>query len=342
MTQLFKYLGDPSHTLEMKIVTDSQASIVIMQNIQKIIGMKDLLKTNIDVTMELNEMRKQKLNLKRELCKVKSHVLEEEAENEFYWKVNNEADELATSAREMVSKGKLTAFPPPFFKGTKVMYMVDGEYRTDKLREGVKDSITRNEMKEFLRRKYDWTERIFSTIDCDAHKSAIGKFNSVVQVTIHKQVYGWLATQVRKSRESRSITTTCLLCDGVNDLQHMYCCKNEEVRKFWKRELGSIRTQLQKLMDSQASEAIMIGVSGVGNNNIEVYRREFVTREIVQKALIAQESIGWLHVMHGRLAQEWQTVWMQEAQDNCSGDISCKVAAIMLNNGLAIWRNRII
>ncbi len=67
ITQLFHFLGDPGHTVEMKIVTDSQASIIIMQNIQQTIGMSKLLKTDIDVAMELLEVRKQNLNIKREL-----------------------------------------------------------------------------------------------------------------------------------------------------------------------------------------------------------------------------------------------------------------------------------
>ncbi len=90
-------------------------------------------------------------------------------------------------------------------------------------------------------------------------------------------------------------------------------------------------------MDTQASEAIITGVSGIGENDLVVYQREFVTREVVRKAISAQDGIGWRHFRYGRLAQSWKKVWSDEDLNKGCGDISNKVAALMLNYGLAIW-----
>ena len=195
-------------------------------------------------------------------------------------------------------------------------------------------------MKEYLCRKYDWTNKTFSAIDWEAHKSAIGTFNSVVQVTVHKLIHGWLATQKRKSRERSSITPTCLLCDRVNDAQHMFCCPHEEVKAFRKMELCNLRTHLQRLMDTQASEAIIMGESGEGETDLVVYRSEIVMREVVHEAISAQDGIGWRYFRYGRLARSWKKVWSDEELTKGCGDISSKVAALMLNYGLAIRRKQ--
>ena len=76
------------------------------------IGIKDFLRSDMDVLMELARMRKLNGYSHLEIHKVKSHISVDEAEDEKYWAVNEEADALATIARDKIKQGEMN-FPYP-------------------------------------------------------------------------------------------------------------------------------------------------------------------------------------------------------------------------------------
>ena len=58
MEHLYTLWGPPKHKITLEVVTDSQASLIIMDNMNNIVGMNDVLRPDVDVAMELARIRK--------------------------------------------------------------------------------------------------------------------------------------------------------------------------------------------------------------------------------------------------------------------------------------------
>ncbi len=99
LTRLENQWGRPRHGIQVTLITDSQASIDIMDNIPNMMGIKDTLKPEMDVALELYQQREVHPWVKWHISKVESHIEEEEAMDIFQWECNKLVDEEATKAR---------------------------------------------------------------------------------------------------------------------------------------------------------------------------------------------------------------------------------------------------
>ena len=88
---LLQLLGIPLWDLSVTVVTDSQASIDIVQNCGSVGGLKDVLRPEYDVASELHRLRG-RLEFSHEVIKVRSHISVEEAPDESHWMINDMAD----------------------------------------------------------------------------------------------------------------------------------------------------------------------------------------------------------------------------------------------------------
>ena len=105
--------------ITMVLITDSKASIQIMENVIKCKGIKDTLRADMDVALEVHRYRVLNKWINREVVKVESHIEREQAPNQFFWECNERADELATTARDTFSKEILVEKPNVVWEGTK-------------------------------------------------------------------------------------------------------------------------------------------------------------------------------------------------------------------------------
>jgi len=88
----------------MVLITDSKASIQIMENVTKCKGIKDTLRADMDVALEVHRYRVLNKWMNREVVKGESHIEREQAPNQFFWECNERADELSTTARDTFSR----------------------------------------------------------------------------------------------------------------------------------------------------------------------------------------------------------------------------------------------
>ena len=123
------------------LITDSKASIDILQNIQTIEGIKDTLAADMDVGLEIAELQQINSWASRHVVKVQSHITEEEALDKFDWACNNMADELATKAREFFSLQYVRNLPNGVGPGTKAGCKIEGRIINDTLYEVLKDHM---------------------------------------------------------------------------------------------------------------------------------------------------------------------------------------------------------
>ena len=146
---LIETLGEPHSPIEVTLITDSQASIIIRERTNQVVSMKSLMQPDSEVAMELALMRDQNKNTTVTFQKVQSHIPEESAPDEFFWRLNEEADRLATLAREKVLGGELVATAPGFLEGAKAMCIIDGTYCTNKIGDRIYTQVYKDTMKDF-------------------------------------------------------------------------------------------------------------------------------------------------------------------------------------------------
>ena len=174
-----KRWGRPRYPIKVQIVTDSQASIDIMDNVQKILGIKDTLRSEMDVALELGRMRRVNNWASRDIIKVESHIEVEQAPNPFLWFCNDRADKLATVARDELGMESLKKMDPLVFKGTRAVCIIDSYHINNNLYKELQDITMGRILEQFLINKYGWTEEIFHMIDWEAHGDEIKRFSIV-------------------------------------------------------------------------------------------------------------------------------------------------------------------
>ena len=222
---LIRRIGEPGYQLAVTLVTDSKASIDILEQIPNKIGLKEFLQPDTDVAMEVAALRSKNSCRHTETIKVNGHIDIEEAPDEFHWRLNDEADKLATLAREKVENGLLEASRPVLLPKSKVVCSISGILCINNMNVHIHQALTSTTIQEYLCNKYSWTVPVFSKINWTAHQLAIAQYQSLQQVTVMKYVHGWLATKKRRWRDGEFSTPLCLVCNEVEDSRHMFCCQ---------------------------------------------------------------------------------------------------------------------
>ena len=338
---LISKLGEPGYQLTVKLVTDSKASIDILENMSRKIGMNEFLKPDMDVAMTVDTRRTQRLHCQLEVIKVNSHIGIDEAPDEFYWRLNEEADKLATLAREKVESGLLEARSPVLLPESKVICSIAGKLCVNTMKDSIHTVLTKSLLQEYLCLKYGWTDSVWSTINWKAHQEGIAKYQILPKVTVMKYIHGWLATTKRRWREGELSTPLCLLCDTVEDRGHMFCCQNSELLGSRLEALRKLDEQVRKITQPEVADAIAVGVRSIGNDTSAIlYRQEFVVATDVSQAMFDQEQIGWDHFLMGRIALKWSEIGPAENHRDKPQVWGKKIVDYVLGTGIELWKQR--
>ena len=340
VTQLLEKLGEPRSPLLINLITDSQSSIQIREGIGTSSAMKSLLTPDIDVAMEIDRCRKVNKASNITFHKVNSHIAEIEAPNETFWRINNEADALATEAREAVEARQFIAEKPKFLKGAKAMCKVRGDCCTVNMQELIHRGVYEDTMTEYLCNRHNWTKRIFQSVDWETHKKALAYYQGVQKVTAIKYIHGWLSTKKRKYREGAHASPQCELCEEIEDSQHLFCCQNEGLREARKAEFGALKIQLRKATNPEVSSALVAGLGSIGGDGAQIYAQEFITNRLVDSAFTAQQEIGWDNFARGRIALAWQGIGSNHDGHTEDTQWAEKVTKLVMDYGMKLWTHR--
>ncbi len=190
LDHLIRTLGEPGCHLSVQLVTDSKASIDILDNMENKIGMTEFLKPDMDVAMAVAARRARRSRCKMDIIKVNSHIGLEEAPDEFHWRLNEEADKLATLARTKVESGRMASRKPVLLPESKVTCSVDGILCTNNMTQVIHHALTTPMIQEYLCIKYGWTASVFSNINWSAHQAGIAQYQLLPKITVIKYIHG--------------------------------------------------------------------------------------------------------------------------------------------------------
>ena len=297
--------GRPRNGINLLLITDSQASIEIMENVAHLSGIKDTLRSEMDVALELHQQRTNHSWVCRQVCKVESHIDILDAPDEFMWECNNFVDEMATKARSEFRLQDLQSQSPVLFPGVKAGCQISGSMINNSLYKALKMHINGSALRMYSMEKYNWTEKMFSYIHWRAHHTALLKFPRQQRVTLGKYIFGWLATKRRRHRERQSPTDKCALCGLMEGRMHLFKCQHTQVTQL--RNIAWTKLTMDIICHTADNfKAIFLSgmqiLLGGAVPSIEL-RQEWP--EHFQTAFQARIDIGWDQLLFGRIAHHW-------------------------------------
>ena len=334
--------GRPRNGCKLVLVTDSQASVDIISNIPQRIGISDMLKPEMDVGLEVYHQQQQKQWVHRRVEKVISHIEIEDALNEFFWACNTVADELATVARTVFSVNELKALEDNVFPGTRVGCKIDGRLENNNLYMLLTEHIQGRALKFFLMEKYGWSYRTFMDIGWIAHQRELSKYPRLQRGTLIKYMHGWLATKLRRRREGSVMDSTCPLCGGEENRQHLFSCPNEQYSSIRKERFRQLLMDISGFTEPGCKQIFHAGLETVFGSPHPEETTKVEWPVILQRAYSAQLDIGWEQVFYGRLSKQWEPVAMTPERDGNHGNLqwSGKVIRLCWKFGLVLWKVR--
>ena len=305
LTRLETKWGRPRKGLQITLITDSQASIDIMANIPNITGIKDTLKPEMDVALELYQQRAAHPWILWNNCKVESHIDEEDAPDLFNWGCNKYVDEEATKARTEFSIQSLQQRADFLFPGAKAGCKIDGRVVNNGLYERLKYHVNGHKLQTYLMEKYHWTKTSYSCVDWKAHSKALKCMPQGQKVTLIKYIHGWLATKRRRHREGYSPTGNCALCHQPENGLHLFTCTNKQITEIrdiaWKKLLADVSYGTEASFQAVFQE----GMQTIMGGQIPTNGTKAEWPNELREAYDAQTEIGWDQILYGRIGQQW-------------------------------------
>ena len=339
--------GVPRHSIKLILVTDSQSSIDILENMENMRGLSHTLWPEMDVAMELYDQRSAQWWILRNTQKVNSHVSLSDAPDEFYWKCNNTADELATQARESFSGTRLRAQATHVLPGAKACCKIAGQLVNNNLYQRMKEEIAGTHLKWYLIEKYDWSEQIFQGIAWIAHQREIKKVPRYRRVTIQKYIHGWLATNKRRHRTVSTTPPDCTFCGVVECRDHMFVCSNSQLKMLRDHRWKQLMKDVLYSTDPAFAAVFQAGLNTVLGLPQPDARTKTEWPTELRQAYDMQTNIGWTQVLYGRLSVKWDSLATYQGRlgdDQDQFRWTSKVIRLCWQFGLDLWaiRNQMV
>ena len=337
---LLKLLGIPGWDLKATVVTDSQASIDIVQNCGNVRGIKDVLRLEYDVASELYSLR-ERLDVSHEVIKVRSHISVEDAPDESHWMINDIADRLATEARDKALNGDLQMTRPVLFPGATAGCFYKNRMIIGCMSTAVQSALYEDRMVTYLMQKYGWSSHEYNNIDWNAQSSVLLSIPAMQRISMIKYVHGWLATKKCQYRKGCFQTSTCFLCDQEEGNTHMFCCKNPRVIEYRRVETRAMLTRLSNCTDPDVLQLIRVGLESLaGSCTVQEYQDEFGTNSILGNLVQEQTAIGWEHFAMGRVSKLWMLQGPSVGFTNDPGEWAKRLIREILSLGITLWKFR--
>ena len=306
--------GVPRHRLKLVLITDSQASIDIMVNAMILTGIKDTLRAEMDVALELKRLQSMHWWVDRQVVKVESHIDSSQAPDIFAWECNNRADYLATKARDILTVADLKKNMPRVAMGTKAICKIDGAHVNNDLYCALQDKITGTKMKLFLLEKYGWSESVFDSICWEAHRKELEQYPLIKRVTLLKYIHGWLATKKRRFREGYFKDSLCPLCGEDDSTGHFLHCKQPQIREIrdhrWKLFCAAVECHTP----GGCRQVFLAGLGTLTGFDPPTQETIHDWPKALQVAYTEQDDIGWDQILKGRLSKSWEVVAQRKVE----------------------------
>jgi len=339
--------GRPRGNLRVTLVTDSKASIEVMQNVPKAIGVGAMLKADMDIALEIFSLQLKTSWLERETIKVTSHIDKDEAPDEFLWECNAFVDALATKSREVSIVQELTSRKSYIFPGAKIGCSINGRVENNGLYRKLQYKITGSELRQYFTQKYDWNQGTFKKIAWEAHGKEFINYPRNKVVTLTKFIHGWLANQKKSFHEGRTRTAQCPLCGCEDNREHFFRCRETQLTQIRTGLWTKLYTDVAQTTEKGCKEIFIAGLSTVMGREPPTDREKQSWPEELQVAFDSQTEIGWTQVFYGRISTLWEK--LARSSDDASSHArsspwTSKVIRWCWGFGIDLWhaRNEIV
>ena len=306
---------------------------------------RDPLGSDVELLMELDTLRENNNNIERDFQWVKSHGDRDESHIlSDHEKINQRADELATMGREYAETDLIPTCPKQLYSGAKVTLKIGGSVVSKNLKKTITMALYGDQIKKYLREKYDWSIETFDNIDWDAMEASLEKTQGLYKVSIYKLIHLWQPTNmvVQRNEKRAKETSLCTECGELDDQLHYMKCKSAyfiEARKYaWKR--------FNITMKKYKKEKTMIEIIWIGILNwiFEEFEGELpcgdeLSEERYQalaRAYHCQSEIGWDQFLVGRISKQWNTYYALGLNDDDEKNGKTLVFGRNMVNG--IWK----
>ncbi len=343
LSRLERKWGRPRHGVQITLITDSKASMDIMDNLSRMIGIKDTLRPELDVALEIYRQRLSHPWAQLYFSKVESHIPQEEAPDEFLWACNTFVDDEATKARLDFPVMVLRKRPDFLFPGAVMGCKINGRIINNGLFEAIKYHLTGPTLRRYLMEKYHWNETIIDQIDWKAHSKALKTIPQGQKATVIKYIHGWLATKKRRYREGYSPNAQCALCEQQEDRLHIFRCSHPQVKGIRHMAWVKYLADLGKDTEGSCQAVFQAGLETVLGGQHPDCGTKAQWPEELRAAYDDQLAIGWDQILFGRFAQSWDGLAqyrMSAGVEVQSGVWTQRAVKLSWSFGLECWRLR--
>lgn len=232
---------------------------------------------------------------------------------------------------------------PMMFTNTAQLH-INGGTITHQLKKTIMEERVQMNHKKYLCTKHNWDSSRFKDIAWEAHHRALNQLQQK-KLIMTKYVNGIVPVGKVVNRYDKKYAINCPSCAEATETQdHLIICPNPK-REVWRKNLIA---QLKMVMDKYSAppELTNLLLDGTKQAMLDPNTEgpEQIPTELTSVAL-AQQSIGWKHILKGRLSKEWITY-----MGNSIGSDATKtknaitwatdIIKTIFNQCLALWKMR--
>jgi hypothetical protein len=218
--------------------------------------------------------------------------------------LNVEADHLARSAYHAQQKAEYFPFPANF-----ASLSINSEAITAKVKTCLRTAYLSIDLQTHMMKQFGWERKTVDTIWWSVHDLAVQQLSHLDRIKIQKFIHDLWPSNHREARYRENIIDQCHSChqEGENE-DHIIRCKcqiRKDIRLQMTAELKIFMTKHQT--DNNVSKALLLGIHtwlhGLEAPNPKDHLP--TASPALIKAFNQQTTIGWRHVLKGRLAAAW-------------------------------------
>ena len=213
---------------------------------------------------------------------------------------------------------------------------------SNKLKLELKLARTTEPLQEKLRTKFSWDHDTFNDIDFECSRRALRR-HAKSRVTLIKHINDIIPVGKRVHRYDPKYPEACPSCPEPSETSsHLHTCSSPP-RLQWRNKF---LLHLRKLMETNNTPTDMLELMLEGLKAV-LENRDTTTIHVppsVAHIAEAQQSIGWTHVLRGRLSKTWATaqqIHLGEFQPKKNGQTwATTIIQAILQGWLDLWHLR--
>ena len=323
-----------SHRCRYKWLTDSKAAISKVTFIIQSSSRPRRYPDNIDLDTAIRELHQSLGGRKMKIKWVRGHQDDrtpyEELPSEA--KLNIDSDSLA-SDHYWSGRGQKPIETIPHFPEFQVSILINGIRYPSKIDQQLRYHINGSYLKNHLQRRYRWNEKVWHLIDFTNFGRFFAKLSISKQVQHMKFVHSLEPIGEQKQRFASHSTSSeyasCPCCRTEIETQlHLLQCRSNRKRK---QALVNF-AKTDKIRGGNPYEKIIVDLVVqwmTAPDHIPTFekcRDTFLRHDVIpvaytsliNRAIMEQTSIGWMHAMQGFLSKTWTTVASSSYTHHCA------------------------